>query len=82
MVNDGSILLKTGRLEEAVKCFERAIELDPNDTTSLNNCVAALVRLGRYKEALRCVDKILQLEPNNAEMVHFREELTKSGARR
>ncbi len=47
--------------EEAIKAFDKAIELDPHDADSWSGKYAALDSLGRYDEANICCDKSYEL---------------------
>src|SRR5262245_19556507 len=64
----GAIQTRQGRLEEAVRSLERAIELDPRNVNTL--CQAAL-RYGfarRYAEQKFKLDRALSVAPNDAEV--------------
>jgi len=61
--NKGGSLDSLGRYEEAIRCLDKALELDPRDVDAWNNRGSSLGRLGRYEEAIRCLDKALALDP-------------------
>jgi tetratricopeptide (TPR) repeat protein/CheY-like chemotaxis protein len=50
---------KYGNFEEAVQCFDRAIELDPKNWQAWNSRGICLKELGRYEEALQCFDRVI-----------------------
>ena len=50
-----------------LKWYNKAIELDPNDTVVWNNKGIILDKLGRHEEAIMCYDKAIELDPNSAE---------------
>jgi tetratricopeptide (TPR) repeat protein len=54
------------KYDEALECSNKALELDPNSTDSLNNKSWALNALKKYDEALECSNKALELDPNGA----------------
>ncbi|MFP3206731.1 MAG: tetratricopeptide repeat protein, partial [Hydrogenobaculum sp.] len=64
--NKGDALRNLKRYEEALQCYDKAIQLEPNNALYWNNKGDALRNLKRYEEALQCYDKAIQLEPNNA----------------
>jgi tetratricopeptide (TPR) repeat protein len=51
---------------EAIKSYEKAIELKPDYAAAWNNKGSALGDLGRYEEAIACLDKAIEIEPNYA----------------
>jgi len=63
----GDVLFKLYSHDEALQCFDKAIQLEPNNAEYWNKKGNALHNLYRYSEALQCFDKAIQLEPNNAE---------------
>jgi len=51
---------------EALKCYDKAIEINPNSANAWNNKGLALVLLSNYDEALKCYDKAIEINPNSA----------------
>ena len=50
-----------------LKCihyFDRALEIDPNYESALNNKGVALLNLHNYTEALDYFDRVLEIDPN------------------
>jgi tetratricopeptide (TPR) repeat protein len=64
--NKGSYLVRLGRPEEAIECYDKALELKPYDANVWNNKGMALRYLRRYEEAIACYDKALEIDPNHA----------------
>jgi tetratricopeptide (TPR) repeat protein len=67
----GSAFLIQGKLDEAVKAFEEAIRLDPNDAGSWLDKGVALSRQGKYdearkayEEAINASDEAIRQNPN------------------
>ena len=60
------ILNSLGRHEEAIRCFDKALELDPKNAAVWYNKGVSLAGLGRHEEAIRSYDKALELDPKNA----------------
>ena len=61
--NKGASLDVLGRKEEALKCFDRAIELNPREEMAWNNKGHLLEDLGRREEASVCLDRAIELNP-------------------
>ncbi len=55
-----------GRLEEAVACCDKAIEINPKDEKAWVDKGLALYDLGRLEEALACCDKAIEINPKDA----------------
>ena len=51
--------------KEAIKCFDKAFELDPKEVNALNFKAVTLADFGEFKEAIKCLDKAIEVEPNN-----------------
>jgi tetratricopeptide (TPR) repeat protein len=58
------------RYKEAVKMYEKAIELDPKNIAAYNNKWIALSELRRYEEAIKMYEKAIELDPKNI-VVYF-----------
>ena len=57
--NKGVALSRSGRFEEAVHAYDRALSLNGEYVTALNNKGVALSKIGRYNEAIGVFDRIL-----------------------
>jgi tetratricopeptide (TPR) repeat protein len=64
--NLGLLLAVTGRLDEAVTAYERALERDPRHSDARGNLAATLVRLGQVDRASRELARVLEYDPENA----------------
>ena len=53
-----------GKYEEAIKDYDKAIELNPNNGAFYNNRGVSKENLGEYNEALKDYKKALELDPN------------------
>ena len=51
--------------KEAIKYFEKALEIDPYHTNSLVAKGTTLDILKRYDEAIECYEKVLEIDPND-----------------
>ena len=64
--NLAALMLKLGRLDEAVALGQRAIALEPLSGASHYNFALSLIVLGRYDEAEAAVRKVIELQPQAA----------------
>ena len=53
-----------GRLEEALRDFDRAVSLKPEDSAAYYNRAHCLGQMKRNEEALAACERSLALEPN------------------
>ena len=56
--NKGTILGKLGRSREAIECFDKALEINPDNAYAWYNKGTILGKLGKYKQAKKCFDKV------------------------
>lgn len=63
--NDGVKLSKLGKFEEAIECYDKALEINPNFFLAWGNKGLALFNLKRYEETIECFDKIIDIEPRD-----------------
>ena len=56
-----------GKLDEAVACYRRALELKPDFAEAHNNLGVALKEQGKLDEAVACYRRALELKPDFAE---------------
>lgn len=62
-VNKGFGLDNLGKTHEAIQCYERAIELNPENAVAWNNKGFALVRLNNFDSVLNCFERATTLDP-------------------
>jgi tetratricopeptide (TPR) repeat protein len=53
------------RFEDAIKCFEKVLEVNPKNMQAMNNIGIILGRMGKFDEAIEVFDKVLSIEPKN-----------------
>lgn len=63
--NFGADLLKQGRLDEAAKEFQLAVQADPRYAAAQLNLAFTYDRLGRADEAIAAYKKAAELDPSN-----------------
>ena len=59
----GNLLHALEHYEDALKAYEKSLEIDPDDFVVWTNKGNALKKLKRYKEALKAFEKSIDLEP-------------------
>jgi len=64
--NKGNSLLSLNRDEEALACYEKALQINPRDALSWSNKANALLSLGRPADAIVCSAKALEINPHDA----------------
>ena len=62
----GGALKAQGKLEEAIACFRKAIEVDPNDASAHVLLGDALRAQKKLDEAIACFRKAIELDPKLA----------------
>ena len=65
--NYGVILVSLGKLKEAVFCYHKAIEINPNFEDPHYNLGNLMRNLGKLKEAEICYLKAIEINPNFAD---------------
>ena len=82
LVNDQILMQKSGeakeqhhhyaklKFEEALECYDKAIELNPKDLKTWHNRGVVLVELRDYHTAIECCDKAIELGQTSWESVN------------
>jgi tetratricopeptide (TPR) repeat protein len=69
-----------GKFEEALQCFDRAIEMEKDNAGAWKRKGICLKELGRYEEALQCFDQAIFFDQKDPESYYYRgESLEKIG---
>lgn len=63
--NLGTAYAREGNQEEAVRCYERAIAINPQDQTDLRNLAISLLHLSRPGEALQAIHRLAEINRGN-----------------
>ncbi len=62
---NGNSLFKAGSYEDALKCYEKAIQHSPSYADAWYGKANALCRQGKYEECIACLDKCINIDPAN-----------------
>jgi len=65
----GIQLIKDQKYLEAIKYFDQALSMDPNDQIALTNKGAILTKLNNHEEALEYFDQALKIDPKNIKIL-------------
>jgi len=60
----GNTLAVLGRFEDAIKCYDEAIRIEPSYAASWYSKGIALSELGIFEEAVRCYDEVIRIDPS------------------
>lgn len=63
----GLDLKRSGRHQEAIACFDRALKINPRDALAWSHKGLVLAFLGRHQEAIPCYNRALKINPGYAE---------------
>jgi tetratricopeptide (TPR) repeat protein len=66
-INKGVGLYNLDRLDDAIRCLDKAIKINPQYAEAWYNKGTCLNRLGFFDEAIKCYDKALEINPTYAE---------------
>jgi len=61
---------REGNYEEAIRCFDRAIEIDPNLAYVWNDRGLCLKEMGKFDDAQKSFERALELAPREEEFVY------------
>ena len=61
--NKGLALYKKEDYEEAIKCYDKALKINPKDIAPWFDRGVCFFSINNYEEALKCYDKVLKLNP-------------------
>jgi tetratricopeptide (TPR) repeat protein len=62
----GTALLHLRRHDDALKVFDKAVQLEPDDPGLWSNLGEALIEAGRLADALACFSRALQIDPDHS----------------
>ncbi len=62
-LNKGFSLSALGKHQEAIDCYNKALEINPNFASAWSNKGSILGKQGRYEEELKCYDRAIEIDP-------------------
>ncbi len=65
LMDDGNTALAIGEMEEAVRCFQAAVDQNAEFQDGWHALGMALYKLERYEEAIAAGKRAAKLDPNN-----------------
>jgi tetratricopeptide (TPR) repeat protein len=65
--NKGVALGKSGKFDEAIKAYDKAIEINPQISETWNNKGIDLSLSGKSDEAIKAYDQAIEINPNNSD---------------
>jgi len=68
----GRQAIDANRWNEAINAYDKALELNPNDTSAFNNRGFAYSNLGKYRQAILDYDRAIELNPKDADAYYNR----------
>ena len=66
----GDIFGDQGRLEDALRQYQAALQADPDSTSALMNMGVTLIALHREAEAMKCFNEVLRRDARNVQAHH------------
>ena len=64
--NKGCVLGQLGETDQAIECFDKALEINPRDAEVWASKGIVLGDLGKFDQAIECYDKLLEINPTLA----------------
>ncbi|HEY9696907.1 MAG TPA: tetratricopeptide repeat protein [Trichocoleus sp.] len=65
----GDLLLELGRLDQAIECYQWAIQRNPKESQGYHQLGSVLDSQGRWQEAVQCHQRAVQCNPQNVQML-------------
>ena len=76
-IEKGNNLYDQEKYEEAIKCYDKALRIDPKNTHAWNNKGIALYGQGNYAVALECFDRALEIDPKYISAINNKNKIIK-----
>ena len=76
-MHKGLALYKLNKSDEAITAYDKAIEINPQNSYAWADKGDALVKLGKSDEAIKAYDKAIEINPRNLIALEGKETLSK-----
>ena len=70
----GNAYIDIGKFDEALECYNKAIDIEKNNVDFLLNKGVVLMELGKFQEAVASFDRVLLKNPDNEDAFFLKEE--------
>jgi tetratricopeptide (TPR) repeat protein len=71
-IDKGNTLFIQKKFEEALDCYNKAIEFYPQCAPAWNNKATCLINLNRDEDAIDAFDRVLEIDPQDAHVWYFK----------
>ncbi|MCC3571016.1 MAG: tetratricopeptide repeat protein [Microcoleus sp. PH2017_40_RAT_O_B] len=69
-LNLGMLFLQQHRLDESLKCYQKSLEIQPEQADAGSNLATLLVQKGLLDEVIACYDRVFNRNPSHAGAYH------------
>ena len=69
ILDEGNRLFLNGKYREAITCYDKILNTDPKNLSSLNNKGYALSKLKDFENAINCYNDALQISPDDVSVL-------------
>lgn len=69
-LNLGILCLQQHRLEQSLNCYQKALEIQPEQADACSNLATLLIQKGLLDEVIACYDRVFNRNPNHAGAYH------------
>lgn len=81
-ITKGTILMDLNEMDDAIKCFDKALEINADNEFAIAFKGVALYRRGDEKEGEKCFDEVLSINPKNFIALYWKGVLEGNRGRR
>ena len=71
LYNQGLALNQIKKYQDAITCFDRVLQIKPNDAPAYNNRAIAMAEIGNIDGAMEYYEKAIQSDPKYLSLIHI-----------